>query len=50
MKCELCKENIEETFLEKIKGTYVKFNKKLYSICNNCQKKFSVQEIKEKLK
>ena len=50
MKCELCKEKIETTFLEKLKGTYVKVNKKLYTICNNCQKKFSMNEIKEKLK
>ena len=49
MKCELCKEKIQETFLEKIKGTYIKVNKKLYAICNNCQKKFSMNEIKEKL-
>ncbi|MEK6833089.1 MAG: hypothetical protein AABY32_03500 [Nanoarchaeota archaeon] len=49
MKCELCKEKIETTFLEKLKGTYVKVNKKLYTICNNCQKKFSVKEIREKL-
>jgi len=49
MKCEICKEKIQEAFLEKLKGTYVKVNKKLYTICNGCQKKFSVQEIKEKL-
>ena len=49
MKCELCKENIETIFLEKIKGTYVKLNKKVYNICKNCQKKSSMQEIKEKL-
>ena len=49
MKCELCKEKIETTFLEKLKGTYIKVNKKSYAICRNCQKKFSIQEIKEKL-
>ena len=49
MKCELCKEKIETIFLEKLKGTYVKVNKKLYTICRNCQKKFPVKEIKEKL-
>jgi hypothetical protein len=49
MKCELCKEKIETTFLEKIKGIYVKVNHKLYTICKNCQKKSQVREIKEKL-
>jgi len=49
MKCEICKEKIAVTFLEKIKGSYIKINKKLYTICNNCQKKLSVQEIKEKI-
>lgn len=34
MKCSVCNEKIEETFLGKIKGTY--HNKK--AICNNCQK------------
>lgn len=49
MKCELCKEKIQETFLEKLRGTYIKVNKKPHAICNNCQKKFSIQEIKDKL-
>ena len=49
MKCELCKENIEETFLEKIKGNYIKVNHKIKIICNNCMSKYSVKEIKEKL-
>ena len=49
MKCDLCNNKIEETFLEKIKGIYVKVNGKVKNICNNCQKKYSVSEIKEKL-
>lgn len=49
MKCELCKDKIETTFLEKIHGTYVKVNHKKFVICNNCQKKYSIQEIKTKL-
>lgn len=40
VKCAICKEKIEVTFLEKIKGSYVK--KK--PVCNECQKKY-----KEKL-
>jgi len=49
-KCDLCKEKIEETFLEKFKGTYIGRYKKKNIVCNNCQKKYSVEEIKGKLK
>jgi len=45
-KCEICKNKIEETFLEKISGTYI--SKK--AVCSGCQKKFSIEELKEKLK
>ncbi len=41
MKCELCKKNIETTFLEKVQGTYVKgTNGKKHLVCAECQKKF----------
>ena len=50
MKCEICKEKIEETFLEKIKGNYIKINTKIKLICNNCMSKYSIGEVKEKLK
>lgn len=41
MKCEICKKNIEETFLKKIIGTYVKDSKgKKHIVCSECQKKF----------
>ncbi len=40
MKCEICKNNIQETFLKKIIGTYVKDAKgKMHLICFECQKK-----------
>ncbi len=45
-KCEICKNKLEETFLEKINGTYI--NKKI--VCSDCQKRHSVEELKEKLK
>jgi hypothetical protein len=45
MKCTICKEKIEETFLSKIKGTYVL--KK--PVCFRCQGTLSMSEIKEKL-
>ena len=49
MKCELCKENIEKTFLDKIRGIYIKVNSKIKTVCRDCQKKYSMNEIREKL-
>ncbi len=41
MKCNICKNKIQETFLNKIIGTVVKDSKgKKHSICFECQKKF----------
>ncbi len=41
MKCALCKKAIEQTFLGKIIGTYVKDAKgKQHTVCFECQKKF----------
>ena len=45
VKCSVCRERIEETFLNKIKGTYI--DKK--PICNNCQKKITIEEIRRKI-
>ena len=50
MKCDVCREKIEETFLEKIKGTYIGRYKKKKLVCSSCQKKYSLKEMKEKLK
>jgi len=45
MKCEICKKRIEETFLKKILGTYVKDEKgKKHAVCFECQKKFPTKE------
>jgi len=38
MKCTICKKKIDETFLKKIKGTYVKKQGKRHVVCNDCQK------------
>ena len=41
MKCEICKKAIQETFLKKIIGTYVKDTKgKRHAVCFECQQKF----------
>jgi len=39
MKCDKCGETIENTFLGKIRGTYLMDEKKLKALCSNCQKK-----------
>jgi len=48
MKCDICKANIETTFLKKIIGTVViKKGKKKY-VCSKCQKQYN-DKILEKL-
>jgi len=53
MKCSICSKGIEETFMKKILGTFVKkegSNKK-YPVCFECQKKFKTkEELMEKIK
>lgn len=50
MKCQICKNRIGYTFLEKIKGTYVKDKGKKIAICFDCQSKLkNKKEILEKV-
>jgi hypothetical protein len=50
MNCTICKNKIQETFLKKIIGTYVKDEKgKKKAVCKDCQSKLSSEEIKEKI-
>jgi len=50
MNCTICKNKIQETFLKKIIGTYVKDKKgKKKIVCKDCQSKLSEEEIKEKI-
>jgi ribosome-binding protein aMBF1 (putative translation factor) len=44
MKCDICKEKIEETFLGKIRGTRI--GKKV--VCDKCQKKYG-KDVKKHL-
>lgn len=47
MKCEICNTKIENNFLEKPIGTYIKDKKgKKHIICNNCQKNFDNNKLK----
>ena len=40
MKCEICKNKIQDMYLKKIKGTYVKDEKgKKHTVCSECQQK-----------
>jgi len=46
MKCSICSKKIEETFLKKIVGSYVKKkgSSKKHAVCFECQKKFRTKE------
>ena len=48
MKCSICGEKLETTFLEKPIGTYIKVDGKKKTICNRCQSGHTMEEIKEK--
>jgi len=49
VKCELCRKEVNETFMGKITGTYVVSGKKKKAVCNNCQKGNSLEEIRKKI-
>jgi|TARA_Y100000310_G_scaffold333114_1_gene409995 hypothetical protein len=49
MNCAICKAKIEQTFLNKILGTYVKKDSKRHVVCFACQKKLSYEELVAKL-
>ncbi len=45
-KCSICKEDIQELFLDKLKGTIVRKpgESKQYPVCFVCQKKYRTKE------
>ncbi len=44
-KCDICRKNIEQTFLGKLIGTYIKDEKgKKHLVCFECQKKFKKKD------
>jgi len=51
-KCDLCKQEIKTTFLDKLDGTIIKTGEgetsKLHYICSSCQKEHK-ENLKEKL-
>ena len=50
MKCHICNSRIDEGILKKIIGTYIKDSSgKKRAVCNECQSKFSGEELKEKI-
>ena len=50
MKCDKCGEKITELIMGKIKGTYLKKEGKLFKICSDCQKNYTVEELKKGVK
>ncbi len=38
-KCDICGDKINELFLGKIEGTYIKKKGKKKAVCRNCQRK-----------
>ncbi|MEM2115964.1 MAG: hypothetical protein QW524_03305 [Candidatus Woesearchaeota archaeon] len=49
MKCEICKQELKKTYLDKFVGTVIYDNKgKLHYICNSCQSKIDKGEISTK--
>tara|TARA_Y100000310_G_scaffold337122_1_gene423371 strand:- start:9886 stop:10041 length:156 start_codon:yes stop_codon:yes gene_type:complete len=50
MKCDICKDKVEETFLGKPLGTYIGSGKKKKIVCQNCQKTMTIEEIKKRVR
>jgi hypothetical protein len=47
MKCKICKNKVNETFLKKVVGTYIKDkNGKKHLICVDCQKNYDNNKLK----
>jgi len=49
VKCDICHETIETTFLNKIKGTIMKIGKKQKYVCSDCQRKYKKEDIVKQL-
>lgn len=50
VKCSICENKIQITFLNKLIGTYQRDSKgKRQPVCQDCQKTLTKEEIKEKL-
>ncbi|MFH0869683.1 MAG: hypothetical protein V1866_01340 [archaeon] len=50
MKCDICGRKIETTFLNKVIGTVMRDRKgKKKTVCSECQKQNTAEELKDKL-
>ena len=50
VKCDLCGQKVPTTFLNKLLGTVIKDkNGKKKTICSDCQRKYSKEDIKDLL-
>ena len=49
-KCGICKEKVENTFLQKPLGTWMRDEKgKKHLVCQECQRKHDDEELRQKL-
>jgi len=44
VKCDICHENLDTTFLQKVIGTMIKVEKKKRYVCFSCQRKYPRKE------
>ncbi|MDD4353893.1 MAG: hypothetical protein PHN56_05550 [Candidatus Nanoarchaeia archaeon] len=49
-KCDICKTEIKEGLIGKINGTYLRVGKKVFKTCCNCQRIYTIDELKKKVK
>ena len=50
MKCDICGKKIETTFLNKLIGTTIRDAKrKNRTVCSDCQRRYTKEELKTKL-
>ncbi|MFP4524061.1 MAG: hypothetical protein ACLFO2_01945 [Candidatus Woesearchaeota archaeon] len=49
-KCSICNEKVDQTFLQKPKGTWIRDEHgKRRLVCSACQRQHAASELKEKL-
>ncbi|MBI4439332.1 hypothetical protein HY640_05345 [Candidatus Woesearchaeota archaeon] len=44
MKCDICGKSVSRTFLDKIKGTYIRDARGRHTVCFECQSKLKDRE------
>ncbi|MDD2679016.1 MAG: hypothetical protein PHT91_03200 [Candidatus Nanoarchaeia archaeon] len=49
-KCDVCKKELKEGLIGKIRGAYVWINKKKAVVCSDCQQKHGMDKMKKLVK